>query len=269
MSLELVTYDFDARIWKTSVDGASSFIALELRSDEEVSVSFSVIDLSQNSVIVDEINFEESWWVSLSAISYPFVFFQHFEGEQTPKQTKVSLYHIEQKELLWDCEGFQLEFFDEKYAYGFLMEEDPIYSKIELLNGEFTEITKSSFEEKRDMLSSEENKMVSFPVVYHEEDEYFLKLQQFFEIKLDVKITKACEYLEHDEFVIIAYYVLETGKLIHRLLLMDNQMNILYHEALEEMNKGIASGSFFVYRNKLISIQSKNNLLTLDLSINS
>ena len=268
---DICTHAFNARIWKTSIDTTNSLMALELRSDEEVTVSFSVIDLFRNELVVDQISFEESWWVSLNAISYPFIFFQHFEGDQTPKQNKISVFHIDDQELLWECEGFHLEFFDDKYAYGFMMDEDskPVYSKIELMSGSFAEVSKESLEIKRVAVLSKENKEASFPVVYHEEDDYFLSLKKFFVFKFRVEITKACEYLEYGEFVIIAYYVLETDKLTHRLLLMDKKMNILYHEKLEEMNKGIASGSFFVYRNKLISIQSKNNLLTLDLSLNS
>lgn len=98
------------------------------------------------------------------------------------------------------------------------------------------------------------------PDLFVPESEGFQMVAQF----LDKPIVLGCEYLEHQEVIIISYY-LPFGKCFERKLLVLENGNKVIDEIQDKCVKGFAPGSFFTFQDRLIFINENTEIVIYEI----
>ena len=98
------------------------------------------------------------------------------------------------------------------------------------------------------------------PNLFVPESEGFQMIAQF----LDQPIVLGCEYLEHQNVIIISYY-LPFGKCFERkLLILDDGRKVL--DKIQDKNiNGFAPGGFFTFQNRLVFINENTEIVIYEI----
>lgn len=147
-----------------------------------------------------------------------------------------------------------LESYDGTIYYSqYLDKSDPTNKKFfYFLNGETNEI------DERDIPKSKEE--VVTPVTYMEGTAYFNEVAEF----LQSQLVLACEYLEHNDKIILCYYLRLRENYARKIMVLKDG-EAVYEDIQDSEMSGFASGSFFVASNKLIFVKNRNEICTYTL----
>jgi len=78
----IISEQFDGKIWRMEIDELSDTLFLEIRDEEEKTVSFSGIDLSEGKILFKDITTPERWLTGIEA-AYDGVLLLHFYQTET------------------------------------------------------------------------------------------------------------------------------------------------------------------------------------------
>ncbi|MDX1627782.1 MAG: DUF4905 domain-containing protein [Fulvivirga sp.] len=112
---------------------------------------------------------------------------------------------------------------------------------------------------------SQQNNSIVLPFLYHEGSEYFDTVDHFINTYFKRKITRACNYLEWGNHIIISYFYEKEGIISNRLIVTDQEANVLLDENLGDFKEGITDNTFFIFNNKLIFVKGVTDFFIYDL----
>lgn len=81
-----------------------------------------------------------------------------------------------------------------------------------------------------------------------------------------VKDAIAIDYLESDPFLVISYYLYESGKTAQYLLVVNRDKEIIYHNQLSDNRPGMSLDTILIKNNRLVFLRNTHELIGLTLT---
>ncbi len=256
---EKINYSTKGAIWKLLIDHEERLLWLEIRDEEEMSLSYTCLQLKDGKTSWKELELESTWWSGMIAANHGKLFISKYSNEKNPEPEAVMAIDSQTGSLLWEKEKSQYELATKELVYLSKNEEgEKSYYTIKAENGDISE-------ENSTLPNEEAKNFYDLPLRYFEGEEYFETVKTFLQKKLQVNASKVINYLEKGDKIILSYYLSENKLLSHFMLIMDKKGKTLLHEKLDEELKGIATSNFFVFENLLLFISSKTLLKGIEL----
>lgn len=208
------SYQPKYNLWKIHAFPTSEYLILELRDQATLQAIFDIIT-TKGEVICEGLSFEEDWWISVAQLNGSEAIFYTFDNANNPEIKSYISFDLVKLEIAWQKESVDLT----KYI------NEKIHPK---------------------------NITVTNPFHYSQGSNYYNTVESFLKGFLNVHITHAVDYLEHESNVLISYFVAGKDKLVNKLLVINNEKEVLLHEDLGVFNNGISDNTFFIIDNTLI-----------------
>ncbi len=252
--LQLIfSHSFSGKIWNLHLDEATKQLALEIRNEELMQVFFQSLNL-ETQALHNPVFLEESWWVSLAHISYPILLFKIYHEEANATLKAIVAFDLNKNAIAWQKQDWpNVEFVQnliqvtndrgEKTYFNIL---DGLPSQLNVGHGQIV-------------------KNIKLPSFYPPENQYYEQLQRFIAQITGVKTNVGLEYLQTDSLVFLSYYT-PPPKMVNKLLVVNQQQEILLHKELGKELKGVGQDTFFIVDNKLIFVEHNRNLFIYQLS---
>ncbi len=221
------SYETKQNIWKIHAFPESKYLILELRDQETLQVTFDILTLA-GEVVVQQIRFEEDWWISVEQIINNEAIFYTFDSAGNPEVKSLIAFDISKSKTKWTKEPFDLA--------AYLNE-----------NG------------------GDKNINVSNPFHYSQGSEYFKTVENFIKQFLNVHITRGVDYMEYKSNVLISYFIESEEKLVNKLLVINENKEVLLHEELGIFDNGISDNNFFIINNTLIFVKAFREFFMYDI----
>ena len=221
------SFTYNQNIWKIHAFPASAYIVLELRDQEKLKVTFDILTID-GKVLVKGLSFKEDWWISIAQMIGEEMIFYTFDGEGNPETKALIAYDVKSEQILWEKEPFDLaNYVNEKVKLG--------------------------------------NISVNNPFHYGQGSDHFSTVEGFLKGFLNVHIVKAVDYLEYHSNILISYFIEGNGKLVNKLLVLNDNKEVLLHENLGVFSNGISDNTFFIIDNTLIFVKGFREFFMYDL----
>jgi hypothetical protein len=104
----LFSHGFDGVVWNMQVAEKAGMLIIEIRNAEKKRVSFAALDLSTNRFLWEHVEFDEPWWINLSAVRGDVILLTHYTEATNPDQKSLLAYSIGGRKLLWWQNDFSL-----------------------------------------------------------------------------------------------------------------------------------------------------------------
>ncbi|MEQ9298347.1 MAG: DUF4905 domain-containing protein [Cyclobacteriaceae bacterium] len=247
---ELFSFECDGIIWETALDLTTGRLLLQTRNEEEHETTFSVVDLHTDQWIVRNKQFEENWWIGISAMSSCRALLHIYEDDQNPELKSLLLWDIDQDKVLITYENATLV---KVMQGGFqIRKEDGLHTM---------DWEGQAMEDLPEIkLTEQHNTSVHHPFEYQSGDSDFDTVKSFITQAVNVMPEAGAEYLETDEHLFISYYINEMKMLANYLLISDLNGKVLFNKKINASAKGMGRDTFFIFERKLVFISNNNTL---------
>lgn len=245
------------------LDDRAKILILEIRHNQKHQVSFTAIDLASGSVIWDGLEFEESWWVGMTAITHGVLILHTYVDNADPEPKGLIAFDVYKQEVRWMHENFSFLRLAEQKVVGINTDDDDKrYETIELTGGRREAVEESIVLDVKE--NPEGHKLAHYPYHYKEGSAYFDTCKTFLYNRLHLQAVNAIEYLEVNHWIVISYYVHDEG-LVNYLLIIDENGEIYLHEAIQKNINAVGLETFFIVENHLIFVKDKNEIFCYNL----
>ncbi|MDF9800099.1 hypothetical protein OKW21_005362 [Catalinimonas alkaloidigena] len=260
--ISVFSISFSAKIWNLLTDHDAHYLYLELRDEEAHQVSFAAYQLTKKEMVWQDLRFKESWWIGMSVADQDILVLHTFENSDNPDEKSFLAFDVNTQQIIWESENLQVIDVKNRKIYGYeKVEGDTVYKCISLEDEAEKEISKEeAFAALQNF--SVENKYIRHPFHYTEEDAYFETVRKFVLEYLNLQPIKGCEYLEHQQFIYISYYIQENKALANYLLVIDKEGTLQLHEKMDDQLSQLGLGTFMIIRNQLMFIKRKRELVS-------
>lgn len=247
----LFSHTFDGIVWNTIVSGKSSLLLLEVRNADARRTSFSAFDFKTNRMILENISFDEPWWINLAAAVGDLALFTIYTETNNPDQKSLLAYQVTTKRILWWQNDFSL---------------------VSVAEGSVTGYS-HKFGLKELTLSIGSGKVISAPIGqplqnlnvirpfhFKAEDTGFVTVRSYLTTVMKLDPVLGMDYLEADSFIFISCYVQEAG-LANYLIVMTAEGDVVLNEKAGENLKGIGIDTFFLLQGSLFFVKNRSELV--------
>ena len=243
---------FQGNVWQQSLSGHQLLITL--RNEEEMTTSFSLLDLSSGEMHFDGLSLEESWWVDVYHFHEQHVIFQVYRDSQDIQSKRYVGFDIVTQEELWSIED----------VLALEVRENQVHFLNQLDEGDSFWLFIPTGEVQDEPMEEIDEPDISYPLLspfhYGEDSAHFKTISQFLTQKAGIDLVGSCEYLEHEGFIFIACHEKQNEGFCLSLLVFDDQGQLLWNQLLDERLKGLASGAFFIVDDRLIFVEGRKTL---------
>jgi hypothetical protein len=248
----LFSHGFDGVVWNMQVAEKAGMLIIEVRNAEKKHVSFAALDLSTNRFLWENVQFDEPWWINLSAVRGDVILLTHYTEAANPDQKSLLAYSISGRKLLWWQNDFSLVSVNDIAVAGYSQKYGvkPLVLDIftgKVINGDTLE-------------SPAQNLSVIRPLHYREGESGFETVKKYLMRIGEKELISGVDYLEHAGFVVLSVYVQEDG-LANFLIVLDQEGTMVLREKAGGNLKGIGIDTFFILEGSLFFVKNKRELL--------
>jgi len=258
-------FDDNFQVWRLLKPKKNSLLFIELRNAQELETVFVCVNFSNNEIVWDDLSFENSWSYSLSHCNSDYLFIKEFIEDDQPIVKAILCIEIKTKSMVWYKENCNIE---EVFDDGTLLinekRNDDSYERkfINPENGDI--IIQIPIIDSNATISD-----ILTPYSYKENSNHFNTIKTFIKEQVHVEISKDCDYLEFNSYIIIGIYTLDNQKVDNYIFVFSTSGELLHKDILGSNLKGIASDTFFITQYTLIYIKEKKEIITLYLKSES
>lgn len=258
------SFSFDGIVWKLLLNFQHQILLLEIRSEETRKVHFAALDLQSNELLWRQEKLPETWWVGLFSTEGDKVVIHGFKDLQNPVHQKVFVLDLWSGKLLWNHEDYKAIKLINNSLYVTVDGNESILQLDGSSGKTLGEVSLESFK----ALSENQGFQTSGwaqPLHYSNENQYFNKLTSFIQQVTGKVAEKSVEYLEHKSKIIVSFYSVEAEKLVNYILVVDEEGQILFQDAIAKGLSLVALESFFLWKDQLIFIKNRKELVIFEL----
>ena len=252
----LISEQFNGVIWRMEIDELSDTLFVEIRNEEERTVSFAAVSLSGGDVLFKDILTPEKWLAGIEA-AYDGVLLLHFyQSETGPAHKGLMAIEAGSAKILWS---------NYSYTFDHLTENGPVVYDVRMHPRKFflldikTGATERVYEPS--VYKALQNSVVLPRVVSPEELPFKLISVHPF--------GNSIHYLEYNNFRIVSLHALKGGELNQILFIFDGSEpgsnTIVYEDLLNAGIQKMQPEAFIIHKNRLIYIKNKCELKVLSL----
>ncbi|MFH1197410.1 MAG: DUF4905 domain-containing protein [bacterium] len=255
------------QVWRILISDSEKLI-IETRDVEQKQVYFHCIDLPRGKKLFDGLQLEEKYWIGIETIYKDIIFFHRFASPDMPRHKEIIAFDINTKKELWrdDNYSFLFVFEDKIYCSKQLFEGWKFYS-LDFRTGELIEelADKSEYvnelREKAGQSISYDSYL--FPVRFDRNPDTESKATKWIHDKINpLDIIGEVEYTEYGSLLLFNFHEKKDGIIMNRFFIVDTDKGKeIFTETLNTIANGYIPDSFFIYRNMLIMLKEKKEVL--------
>lgn len=237
--------DFESPIWNIEIYDENSLL-IETRNPDLMSAEYFIFNISNNK-IEKKIILNDSFNTGIEEILHDYVVFHKRENLDDIPKSGFIVYQVSKNKII-------KEFNSTKYS----LKENTIH---------FIEDEKEIqvvLKDKKATLSQKQQ-VYKTPVFYEETNPHYDLVSTFLKNEGKIDLKFGIEYFENEKIICFSYYICEEGKFNNYLFIINHEGETIVHEILQRDCKGAGIGTFFEFKNRIISSQHKNKLLVFSL----
>jgi hypothetical protein len=240
-------------VWNTLVHPKENILFIEVRSESERQVSFHAINLDTRTWLIQDLKFEEPWWVSLGEVSQNVVLFKLYTDTNNPDRKSVIAYDFIAKKIIWWRNNYAISG----------VHDDAVLGSEAALGMKFLALgLQDGLPLERETIShAGENFLVRKPLQYFQETSHFETVKSFIQVQFGMLPVSIVEYLEVGQLVCMSFYVGEK-ELANYLIVLRTTGEVILNERIGEQLKGIGMDTFFLLSGYLIFAKNKRELVS-------
>ncbi len=246
------SHRFAGIIWNTLAHDRNERLFVEVRDSRKKTVSFSALNLRNNTWLWKDVGFEEPWWISMRAVEEDVLLLTVYSDAANPDKKSVIAYDVEKQRMIWWRNNFSVTNVTCAYVFGVDGKFPEKESVLDLFTGELT--LQSDFH-----LGDSQNFPVFRPFQYKEGTTHFDTVKHFLSVRRGIVPVGTIEYLEFGSLIIMSFFSMEDG-LANYLYVLDTSGEFLAEEKLGEGLQGVGLDTFYVFSGHLIFVRNKNEL---------
>ena len=257
------SYSNNRQIWRI-IPGGSNKLVIEERDTATREVFFSCIDMNTGMVLLENLQFDEKFWMGVEEVYKDVIFFHKYQKPDMPGHADIIAYDINTKQELWRSSEYLFSLVYDNKLYCFKnMFEGKKYYQLDYLTGELISELGEDFSQISHLKQLRENEVYKgyrFPEVYsspvNEIDTIIV------ELKTEQKISGKIDYLTADNLLLISYHTaLDDGKLQNNFKSLDiSSKKVIFKETLNKEISNYIPDSFFLINNLVFLLKEKETL---------
>lgn len=237
--------DFNNPIWNIEIYDENSLL-IETRNADLMCTEYFIFDISKNEII-RKILLNESFQTGIEEILNDFIIFHKRENLDDIPKSGFIIYQVSQKKVIKEFNSPNYSINDNMLLY----KENDKDQRVTLTD------QKTRLKTSLDIYKT--------PVFYEKSNSHYPLVSSFLinEGKLDLKF--GIEYFENEKIICFSYYLCEEGQTNNYLYIINHDGEMIANMILQRECKGAGIGTFFEFKNRIISSQHKNKLLIFGL----
>lgn len=246
-----ISQQFTGTIWRMEIDALSDTILLEIRNNEDRSVSFSSIDLKSGQLYFEDITTPERWLTGIECAWDGVLLIHYYQSETGPTHKGLLAIDAITGQTLWNNFTYA---FDHLTANGPVVYDTRIQPRKLFLADIKTGATTRIYE----------------PYILPEPENHIVVPEQLAAGLLPAGLITIhpygnwVHYLEYNNFRIVSLHALKAGQLIQTLYVFEGD-TVMYEDLLNADIQKIQPEAFIMHNNCLIYIKNKTKLKVLSL----
>lgn len=251
------SYAFAGKVWNLMLTEDGEHLLFEIRDDQAYKTSYFMLNLLDFHFNLNEVIFEEDWWIGVTYATNRLVLFHTFENQDNPDNKSYFAFDVEQSKVLWQKNGLNITDVNAAIALN-INSSNQEKEFINLNSGEKT--PPSEFK------PSIQNKKLDPTFHYPEGSDYFTTVSKFLAPLLNIHIVGGVNYFQSKKRIIISYYVKQQEGLLNALIVLNKKKEILLQQTLGKGLSGISDNTFFIYDDNLIFVKEKHHFFIYPLT---
>lgn len=259
------------QVWRILISPLDKLI-IETRNPDKKEAFFSCYNLDKGEKIFTRLQFEEKYWLGIEDIYYDIILFHRFTKPDMPGHKSIIAFDIPSKKVIWENKEYSFLFFynDKIYCFRQLFEGRKFFT-ISPITGEVIDDLGDDVILINELkyLADEQKKYLNyvFPSTYNNSTEANIK--EIIESKTSMlELSGSVEYLVWGESLFFNYHHKVLANVLENRLIVFNmeQKKIIRSEILNSSVNAFMPDSFFMYKNYLLLLKEKKEVLVLSVS---
>jgi hypothetical protein len=257
------TYTNNRQIWRI-IPGGPDKLVIEERDPRTREVFFSCIEMNTGNIILENLQFEEKFWIGVEEVYKDVIFFHKYQKPDLPGHADIIAYDINKKEELWSSDEylFSLVFNDKLYGFKNLYEGRK-YFELNYYTGELiSELGEQSVNIPglKELRENEVYKGYRFPEVFAPSG---IESDSIIEVLKSAEIVSGkIDYFIKGNLLMTSYHkILDSGKLQNSFKVLDiSTKKIILEEILNKEISSYIPDSFFLINDLVFLLKEKETL---------
>jgi len=258
-------YKPNKQIWRIIITDQKN-VVIEKRDKNDKQVYFDSFELESKKDVFTDLQLDEKFWIGIEKIYKGIIYFHLFAKPDMPGHKEIIAYDILSNKVLWrDKDHIYLFIYNDKvYCFKQLFEGRQFYT-LEYKTGEIVEDlgtnadkVNADYDKSR---QEEDYSQYIFPETKSLENENIKAILD--RIKSELAIVGDVEYNVHNNTLLASYHTKENSNKMHnRFVAIDIESGkIIMNELLHKNTDSFMTDSFFIYRNFLLMLKGKDEIV--------
>lgn len=265
---KLYTYTSQKQIWRILLTGENQFV-IETRDMITRDVFFSCIDIAAGKPLLSDFQFEEKSWIGIEAVYKDVILFHKYAKPDMPGHKEIICFDIATQKILWQ---------EEKLSFLFVYNDQVVssvntfegwhfyaldYKTGEMVadygeNAQLINQMRAVAESEKDYSDYKFPERITKDIIRNLEGDTVIK-----DIILGIDILGDVEYTSLEDLYVMNYHHRDKGNITrNKFAAIDLSKNkVIFEEILNSDTKAIVPDCFFIYKNYLILLKEKNQII--------
>jgi len=257
------TYSNKRQIWRI-IPAGNNRLVIEDRDTATREVFFSCIDMNSGSVILENLQFDEKFWMGVEEVYKDVIFFHKYQKPDLPGHADIIAWDINKNAELWRSDEylFSLIYDDKIYCFKNLFEGQKYY-QLDYYTGEIISELGENFDQighLKELRETEVYKDYRFPEVYNAPVKDVDPIIEA--LKSEILISGKIDYFVAGNLLLISYHTIaDNGKLQNNFRALDiSSKKIILEEILNKEITNYIPDSFFLINDLVFLLKEKETL---------
>jgi len=258
------------QVWRIKIT-ASDKLLVETRDTEKMKAYFHSYGLIDGKKFFSDYLMPEPFWLGIEAIEDDIIFFHRYAKPDMPGHRGIFAFDINTQEILWENDLYSYLFIKNNSLYVFQERfEGRVFSILDLRTGKVIEELGNNFDKINELRDEAESSVdysnYLFPERYYSTNNTLIDTIISNKTK-DVKINGSIDFVVNDNLLVFNFHQVGKGKeLINKLYVFDlEKAKEIFGDILNKSANAYAPDSFFVYKNLIILLKEKKEILILEI----
>lgn len=265
---KLYSFSDGNQVWRILLSGSEKFL-FETRDTDKKQAYFHSHEIFTGKSIFKNFQPEEKYWIGIEAIHNDIIYFHKFTKPDMPGHKAIIAVDINSQKVLWQNESYAFMFIYDDKVYGFVEKfEGKSYAALDYKSGEIIEdMGNDQTEISRIKNLADEASDYSdylFPEIFNGKFEIRSGVVSAIENEANnIEITGNIEYTIYEKMLLMNFHSkAKADKLQNIFVAVDlDTGEKIFSEILNSNVNAVAPDSFFVFKNILVLLQEKKNIL--------
>jgi len=258
------------QVWRIKITDTDKLF-VETRDTEKMKAYYHAFELSSGKKIFSGYQMDEMFWLGIEIIKGDIVFFHRFAKPDMPGHRGIFAFDINTKKILWENENMAFLFIKDNLVYvyqeGF---EGRYYYTLDIDSGKVKEEL-GQIHEEINALRDEAELAIDFSN-YIFPEKYFSSGDSNVDRIIDkttrdLKIPSGVDFMTKGNLLMFNYHQAGEGKTLTNIFFAFDieKNNEIMNHVLNQSANAYAPDSFFVYKNFLILLKEKKEVIVFEI----